>query len=258
MRLFIDSMIALMLIAVLVGVIVLNKDEQQDQRDVATVQNALDRLHKQADYHTTLQSATAGQDTLLVHLHVEWFGDDLPTNVLLEKGHPWIDLAPPGDLGTHPPDPVVTDQHQAGFWYNPTLGIFRARVAPLSTEAETLALYNQINQAHLDAFEQIPDSVRNPIAHELGKTPALQYASMANKTWSEPKPKPEVENKRIFAPRADPEQADNDKTPADKDTAVEINKGEAGQPADLVLSPDQDPPSAAKTDVSELRPTLFE
>lgn len=188
MRILIDSLIGLMLVAVVVCVVVLNNDRKQGEQDVVQVKDALVQLDKQAEYRTALQSAMAGQDTMLVHLHQEWFGDDVPTNVLLDPNHPWIDLAPPGDLGIHPPDPVATHLGQAGFWYNPTTGIFRARVKPTANEGQTLALYNQINGTSLGSFEQIPDPSRQPIAHTPGSTPTKQYASMANRTWSEPEP----------------------------------------------------------------------
>ncbi|MEO0475444.1 MAG: hypothetical protein AAF085_05635, partial [Planctomycetota bacterium] len=170
---------------VVAGGLYLYNNRAQGEREVQTVQAALAQLDKQAAYHTTVQSAMAGRDVLLVHIHEQWFGEDVPANVLLEGERPWIDLAPPGDLGEHPPDPVVTGQDQAGFWYNPTTGTFRARVSPAASEALTLALYNEVNGTALGAFDVIPDTSRQPLAHTPGKTPAKQYASMANKTWSE-------------------------------------------------------------------------
>ena len=186
MRIVIDIMIGLMLVGVVAGGLTLYNSQAENEREVDAVRIALQRLQEQAAYHRTVQSAMADRDVLLVHLHAEWFGEDVPTNVLLSDGRPWIDLAPPGDLGTHPPDPVVYDEAQAGFWYNPTTGTFRARVSPATSEAQTLALYNEVNGSTLDAFEQIPDPSRQPLAHKPGTTPAKQYASMANKTWSEP------------------------------------------------------------------------
>ncbi|MFK7790477.1 MAG: hypothetical protein AB8C95_13405 [Phycisphaeraceae bacterium] len=185
MRIVIDIMIGLMLIAVVAGGLYLYNSKAHDEQQTEVVRAALQQLQEQAAYHTTVQSAMAGQDVLLVHLHREWFGEDVPTNVLVEGDRPWIDLAPPGDLGDHPPDPVVSSQTQAGFWYNPTTGTFRARVTPAASEALTLALYNEINGTALPGFDPIPDTTRQPMAHTLGLTPARQYASMANKTWSE-------------------------------------------------------------------------
>ena len=186
MRIVIDIMIGLMVVGVVVGGLYLYNSREQSERDVESVRVALQQLQEQAAYHRTVQSAMADRDVLLVHLHAEWFGDDLPTNSLLSEGRPWIDLAPPGDLGEHPPDPVVYDRTQAGFWYNPTTGVFRARVSPATSEAQTLSLYNEVNGTALPAFEQIPDPSRQPLGHTPGTTPARQYASMANKTWSEP------------------------------------------------------------------------
>ena len=207
MRIIIDIMIALMLVAVVAGGFIIYNNRQQDERDIETVRAALHQLHEQAAYHTTVQSAMAGRDTMLVHLHPEWFGEDLPTNVLLKEGHPWLDLAPPGDLGLNPPDPVVSNQSQAGFWYNPTTGVFRARVVPGSSEAETLALYNEINGTSLDAFEQLPDPARRPIAHVPGQTPSKQYASMANKTWSEPVPTDDAIPDELIVPESEADQS---------------------------------------------------
>lgn len=185
MRIVIDIMIGLMLIAVVAGGLYLYNSREHDERQTETVRAALQQLQEQSAYHTAVQSAMAGQDVLLVHLHEEWFGEHVPTNVLLDSDRPWIDLAPPGDLGHHPPDPVATSQTQAGFWYNPTTGTFRARVSPAASEALTLALYNDINGTALPNFDSIPDTTRKPLAHIPGTTPARQYASMANKTWSE-------------------------------------------------------------------------
>ena len=190
MRRVIDIMIALMVIAVVAGGVYLYTHRASSERQVHAVQGALQQLQEQAAYHTAVQSAMAGQDVLLVHLHKQWFGEDVPLNSLLSDDRPWIDLAPPGDLGEHPPDPVATSSAQAGFWYNPTTGVFRARVMPATSEAQTLALYNEVNGTALPGFEVIPDMSRQPMAHTPGQIPSRQYASMANKTWSQPaKPK---------------------------------------------------------------------
>lgn len=184
MRLTLDILIGLMVTGVLVAVIVMQSERSKNREAIEDVRASLKQLHEKTDYHTALESAMQGQDTLIVHIEESWFGDDLPKNALLDAKHPWIDLAPPGDLGAHPPDPIVTRPDQAAFWYNPTTGVFRARVKPHANEAKTLALYNEVNNTYLSGLEDIPDPSRNPIAHQPGKVPAKQYASMANKIWS--------------------------------------------------------------------------
>jgi len=269
MRIMIDSLIGLMLVAVVVAVVMLHHERRAGERSVAEVQNALQRLHDQAAYHSALQSAMAGHDTLLVHMHEAWFGEDLPTNELVSDDRPWLDLAPPGDLGVHPPDPIATGSKQAGFWYNPTTGVFRARVSPVGSEAETLALYNRVNGTSLEAFEQIPDPARRPVAHEPGTTPARQYASMANLTWSEPEPPAAEKTERAFAPLIDPVQknelietrkdlAKHRDAPADDvQPKAQTNKPDAkAEDASAEATTAADPADEALADVPAPRPTL--
>lgn len=251
MRILIDSLTGLMLVAVVVCVVVLYRGQQEDQRSVEAVTTALDRLHEQAAYHTAVQSAMQGHDTLLVHVQQGWFGDNLPINTLVGAECPWIDLAPPGDLSIHPPDPVATDRHQAGFWYNPTTGVFRARVTPLSSEAQTLALYNEVNASSLQAFEQIPDPARKPIAHRLGSIPVKQYASLANKTWSESRPE---ETEQLFEQLAEDIELHKQAVAAAEPTNTGSAGSDAGSDADQASTPEFVPELVTEIDTS--RPTL--
>lgn len=165
MRLLIDSLIAAMLLAVLAGVLWLQRDRQQSEQAEQSVAAALNQLSEKTAYHAALQLAMTGQQDVGVAIDCAWFGDVPPRNALLDEDHPWLDLAPPGDRSVHPPDPVATRSSQAGFWYNPATGIFRARVAPQISEAQTLALYNRINASELERFDELPDLDRQPVAY---------------------------------------------------------------------------------------------
>ena len=231
MRIVIDIMIGLMVVSTIAGGVYLYTSRAQEETQVQAVRTALVQLEKQADYNRTVQSAMAGRDVLLVHIHEQWFGEDVPANVLLDSDRPWIDLAPPGDLGEHPPDPVASKESQAGFWYNPTTGVFRARVLPAASEAQTLALYNQINGTALPGFEQIPDSSRQPLAHVPGTTPAKQYASMANKTWSEPVAEDSLATDLIEGPiSTNPEVLISESAPQVSPDIDEIARDQASPP----------------------------
>ena len=108
-RIVIDIMIGLMVVAAISGEhISILAAERATNRCGA---RAAAQLEKQAAYHTAVQSAMADQDVMLVHIDKRWFGEDVPVNVLLEGDRPWIDLAP-GDLGVHPPDPVVYSESE--------------------------------------------------------------------------------------------------------------------------------------------------
>lgn len=253
MRIIIDIMIGLMVVSVIAGGVYLYTSRAQEDNQIQTVRTALAQLEQQAAYHQTVQSAMAQRDVLLVHIHEQWFGEDVPANVLLDRDRPWIDLAPPGDLGEHPPDPVASSESQAGFWYNPTTGVFRARVRPAASEARTLALYNQINGTALPGFEQIPDPSRQPLAHVPGTTPARQYASMANKTWSEPVAQEALATDLIEGPiPTDPEERIAESAPQVSPDIDELPRDQAS-PGNV-----QDSPSDVVEVISEptKRPTL--
>ena len=192
MRLVIDSLIVVMLLAVLGGVVILHSNRKQDERDLTRTQQALSALHAQTAYQSTVQSAMAGHEQVLVYIDPAWFGDDTPVNALAGGDRPWLDLAPPGDLNDHPPDPIILDGQQAAFWYNPTLGVFRARVQPQLSEAKTLELYNKVNTSALLSFDPAASPDRRPMAHVPGQPPSRQYASLAA-GWDNAAPAPAAE-----------------------------------------------------------------
>ncbi|MEM6393014.1 MAG: hypothetical protein AAF797_09600 [Planctomycetota bacterium] len=179
MRLILHSLIALAAVFGLGAMLLHNRAQDTRAADVAFVQQSLTRLHERTSYHAALKAAAADnpRNALLVAVRPEWFGEELPVNILLEDPHPWIDLAPPGDNAPHPPDPVIRRGDQAGFWYNPTLGIFRARVPQQATERQTLELYNSLNTAELAELPLIADPLRAPLAYRPGITPGTAHAS---------------------------------------------------------------------------------
>ncbi len=181
MRLLIDSLIALMLVGILAGIVIYHQRETRQLHRYQQVHAALAQLHEQALYHGALgdvQATTTGFPTSVSPL---WFQGDLPLNTLVPGRHPWLDIAPPGDMNDHPPDPVCIRPDQAGFWYNPNRGIFRARVREQTAEALTLAEYNRINATYLKQLPLHYDADRRPAALQLaqGPTPSATPAKPA-------------------------------------------------------------------------------
>lgn len=163
MRLLIDSLIALMLVAILAGVLVHHRGEQARLAQHRDVHEGLSELYEQTLYHAALEhpNAPVKRDPHTLNRPLQrfpdqvlpaWFEEGVPLNPLAPHPHPWMDVAPAEDRHDHPPDPVLRRPEQAGYWYNPARGVFRARVPQQDTEAATLALYNQLNNAALKAF----------------------------------------------------------------------------------------------------------
>jgi hypothetical protein len=165
MRLLIDTLIALMAVGLLGGVLWTRSGEADVQKNIDNVREALEELRITAAYHGALGHLSNSPAGYPVHMMPEWFPEPRPANALLSEQHPWIDLAPPGDHAIHPPDPVAFRKHQAGFWYNPNLGVFRARVPADGSDASRLELYNRINHADLAALPQSENGDRTPQAY---------------------------------------------------------------------------------------------
>ena len=85
------------------------------------------------------------------------FEDGAPRNPFLTGHRPWVEVAPPDEaLLMHPFIRCDSSGNAAEFWYNPYLGIVRARVPYLRSDRETLALYNDVNDCELDSLFTAP------------------------------------------------------------------------------------------------------
>ena len=169
MRLMVDSLIALMLVGILAAVLLHYRQAERDLANVQFLHTSLAKLHEQAMYHAAMDGAESDSDKPVFPQRISpsWFDDLLPVNVLLSMQQPWIDVAPEGDMSSHPPDPVIRRYDQAGFWYNPNRGIFRARVPYRMSDLQTLELYNQVNGTSLLALPMDSDADRRPRYHRV-------------------------------------------------------------------------------------------
>ncbi len=163
MRLTFDILILLML-AVILGGVVWVQYERGTQRDrIAQVHEALAKLSEGMRYEAAMQRAIEGEEGFPRAISPQWFPHGLPVNHLLPPEHPWIDVAPPGDRSEHPPDPIVDSAAQASFWYNPSRGLFRARVPAQLSETASLTLYNEVNHSELEELPNRRDTARRPL-----------------------------------------------------------------------------------------------
>lgn len=190
MRRVVDIFVVLAVVAVVVFVVQSRPSADEHAATVADVQNSMERLYERASYYGALENSIESTGTVWpVAVLPEWFGERLPSNALLpgvdaQASHrvvqnlrPWIDVAPPGDKSPHPPDPVAVRPEQAQFWYNPNVGVFRARVAAHLGETEAISLYNQLNGVELAELDRDTNPARTPLAYTPGTTPSATLAS---------------------------------------------------------------------------------
>ncbi len=195
MRLLIDSMIALLLVSLLAVVILYRQQGQNIQRDAAVLQQAVSRMQEQVRLQAAVGDVPLSDQGFPRLVMPGWF-EQPPQNPLSTPGCDWMDIAPAGDLSDHPPDPVLLtlpevgqrwnatgvaspERPQAAFWYNPSRGVVRARVPARFTDAETLALYNQVNGTNLSAMPGLSQRRHQPLPLPYGLAAKLSLQAVA-------------------------------------------------------------------------------
>ncbi len=187
MRLLIDSLVALAVVAVVVIYFAQRRSGEATLALEQEVRANLDVLHERTAFHGALRwgQMLENDERPMTKFPVEvmpaWFGGAMPGNVVAatdqEGGaRPWLDVAPTDDLSEHPPDPVLVRPGQAGLWYNPNTGVFRARTPLEAGDALTLARYNRLNGTSLSALPRDTDPQRQPLAYTPGKAPGSALA----------------------------------------------------------------------------------
>ncbi|QQE10068.1 hypothetical protein JD969_11125 [Planctomycetota bacterium] len=177
MRILLDIMIGAMLIATVCFVVMYRHGNSAREQRCEQVNDALVELREQMLYHTSLGEAVVTESGFPDYVDAGWFTRGLPFNQMAGNGRPWIDIAPKGDWSDQPPDPVIVSDAQAGIWYNPNLGVFRARVKQQVSAVETLKLYNKVNRLELRGLRRDKKERRMPIAMRAPSGEAT-YASV--------------------------------------------------------------------------------
>jgi hypothetical protein len=150
MRLFMDCVIALLLVGFLAGVLWHTRTDYNSKHGRDLAKSEVHRFQQQIALQSALGKVTLNERRYPETIDPAWFQGVLPNNPLLEVGHPWLEIAGPEQRGLlHPPDRVATAKDKAKFWYNPHTGVVRARVPAGVSDKASLDLYNHINDCFL-------------------------------------------------------------------------------------------------------------
>ncbi len=152
MRTVIDTLIAVVLLGMLAGVGWYKLRGAEEDKRVTVTQAALQLIHGQVLYHAGLGDVPLNKSGHPVSIDAGWFETE-PTNACVEGEAPWMQVAQEAAYRQRHPKKIVADIDHAMFWYNPYLGVVRARVSAQISEQETVTLYNQVNGATLEAGE---------------------------------------------------------------------------------------------------------
>ncbi len=150
MRLILDTLLALMLAAILVGVVFHTRADREVNEARSTTRLELRRFQQQISLQSALAKVERTERGYPTTIDPDWFQGNLPSNPLLGPEHPWVEIAgPTQDNLMHPQERVAGHKGVAKFWYNPYTGVVRARVPVGLSDSDSVSLYNYVNDANL-------------------------------------------------------------------------------------------------------------
>ncbi|MEO1585350.1 MAG: hypothetical protein AAFR96_12375 [Planctomycetota bacterium] len=152
MRRLVD-LVAILAVGCVIAAWFVTRDTQTPDDQIASTKLEIDRLRAAVLLRSQSDRHSLNTQGWPIAIDPAWFGDDLPLNPLVDADRPWLEVAARDQSGWEHPRPLFTiDRASAMFWYNPALGIVRARVPMQTTDGETLRLYNTINNASLSSI----------------------------------------------------------------------------------------------------------
>ncbi len=153
MRLILDSLMAVVLAALLAGILLHQRQEQQQQRDIDALRANVRLIQQQVMLQAALERVPRNEYGFPITIDPQWFGDIVPRNPLLGSGRPWMEVAGADEARLiHPAVRTGDGAATACFWYNPVTGIVRARVPHIVSDERTLELYNFVNGSSLSSL----------------------------------------------------------------------------------------------------------
>ncbi|MBX3377095.1 MAG: hypothetical protein KF678_08845 [Phycisphaeraceae bacterium] len=150
-------------------------------------------------FEKMLAMRSAAKDTALTKtgwpatIDVTWFAGAPPLNSLLTPDRPWVEVATPEEAHMRDPNTRAAVSYQtASFWYNPYLGIVRARVPYEFNDEKSRELYNQVNSTSVASIygtemPRFEEAIFGPPAELAGSRTEVAGAS----TEPEPVEQPE-------------------------------------------------------------------
>lgn len=122
----------------------------QDALSLDATRSAVRLMQANVDLHTAIERGSLESIAFPPEIETIWFDEEVPRNHLLSGNRPWVEIAAADEIGLrHPRDPTVEGGQHAMFWYNPALGVVRARVPRTLADSDALTLYNEVNGSRL-------------------------------------------------------------------------------------------------------------
>lgn len=151
-RWLLDAVGVLTLLVLIGGAVLYFRTHQEREAMIERAAGELRRVELELKYRAAAKLPGLNGKGWPQSVEEEWFHgpSGVPRNPLVSRDRPWVDVASGEELDLdHPSLKMAADPRLAGFWYNPNLGVVRARVPVMVSDEDSLELYNRVNGTHL-------------------------------------------------------------------------------------------------------------
>lgn len=155
MRWMLDAVGLVLVLTMLVGVVYFKREAQQREAAIQRAGANRHRMELEVRYRSASRLGGLNARGWPKTVDAKWFDGFPPRNSLLPPDRPWVEIASIEQAGMRdPPVRMAVNENLAGFWYNPYLGIVRARVPVMVSDQEAVELYNRVNSRNLVSIFQ--------------------------------------------------------------------------------------------------------
>lgn len=177
MRWIRDIALLLLLSAIGAGVLwyQMDRNEQLALLERATVETQ--RLEREIRFRAATKIGDLNARGWPTTVDPAWFEDGPPRNCLVDDGRggerPWVEIASHEEAELyHPPIRLTLENHMAAFWYNPYLGVVRARVPVAVSDDAATSMYNAVNRVAISTIQWVEKPATKPNANSKPKDAA--------------------------------------------------------------------------------------
>ncbi len=149
-RFAIDILVVLSTVALVIILADVREHDRERAEAVSTTRAAVRMLQAEVDLQNAMVEEALVGEKFPPAISPAWFEGQRPANAFAASDLRWVDVAEEDERSLrHPRQPTMDGKRRAMFWYNPALGIVRARVPRLLSDSDTMRLYNEVNDTSL-------------------------------------------------------------------------------------------------------------
>ncbi len=139
----VELLIVVIIIGILATIVVPQFSNASQDATLSSLRTTLDTVKDRIDLECQKSPTNAYPSSIDASWFANESGPKHPENTV-STGNIEIDSTA---SRMHPVNKVLKIGVAGDFWYNPTEGVFRARVGDRGTSASTLAFYNEVNES---------------------------------------------------------------------------------------------------------------